>query len=149
MRNWPLTADYPPLWTLGFAIAIWIAGRILPSGADLLVLVGWLMVLAALALMLWAVGHFRRAQTTVNPHGQPSALVTGGPFRFSRNPIYLGDALLLAGLCLALRALPALILIPLFVRIVNRRFIAPEEARLAAAFPRDYPDYARRTRRWL
>lgn len=149
MPDWPLTADYPPVWVLVFAIGIWIIGRLLPSGADLLVALGWLMVLASLALMLWAVRHFRRAKTTVNPHGQPQRLITGGPFRLSRNPIYLGDAALLTGLCLAWRALPALILIPVFVAIINRRFIAPEEARLSAAFPDAYPTYARRTRRWL
>ena len=147
--RWPLTVDYPPIWTLGFALAIWLIGRVLPSGAALFVALGWLLVLASFALMLWAVRHFRRANTTVNPHGQPSALVTTGPFRLSRNPIYLGDALLLVGLCLAFRALPALILIPLFVWIINRRFIGPEEARLTAAFPRDYAEYASRTRRWL
>lgn len=149
MRDWPLSLDYPPLWTLAFAVAIWIIGRILPSGADLFVALGWLTVLASVALMLWAVVHFRRAGTTVNPHGQPARLITGGPFRFSRNPIYLGDAALLVGLCLGFRALPALILIPLFIRVINRRFIAPEEARLAAAFPQDYAEYATRTRRWL
>lgn len=148
-RDWPLSADYPPVWTLAFAIAIWFIGRVLPSGADLFVLLGWLLVLAAFALMLWAVVQFRRADTTVNPHGAPARLITGGPFRFSRNPIYLGDAALLVGLCLAFRALPALILIPLFVWIINRRFILPEEARLTAAFPQEYPDYTRRTRRWL
>ncbi len=147
--GWPVSADYPPVWTLGFAVAIWLIGHALRSGAALFVALGWLLVLAAFALMLWAVMHFRRANTTVNPHGQPARLITGGPFRFSRNPIYLGDALLLVGLCLAFRALPALVLIPLFVWIINRRFIGPEEARLTAAFPQDYPEYASSTRRWL
>lgn len=149
MKGWPLSLDYPPIWTALFALLIWLIGRALPSGAALLVAVGWLIVLASLALMVWAAVYFKRAATSINPHGQPTALITGGPFNWSRNPIYLADALLLIGLCLALRALPALLLIPIFISVLTRRFIIPEEARLAAAFPVDFAAYAKRVRRWL
>lgn len=149
MKGWPLSLDYPPIWTALFALLIWLIGRALPSGAALLVAVGWLIVLAALALMVWAAVYFKRAATSINPHGQPTALITGGPFNWSRNPIYLADALLLIGLCLALRALPALLLIPIFISVLTRRFIIPEEARLTAAFPVDFAAYAKRVRRWL
>lgn len=149
MSSWRISADYPPLWLLVFSVGTWIIGRVLPSGADLLVAVGWLLVLAGLALMAWASVHFRRARTTINPHGQPASLITGGPFQLSRNPIYLADAMVLAGFCLAWRALPALVLVPVFIWIINRRFIIPEEARLTAAFPDAYPAYQARVRRWL
>ncbi|WP_185968497.1 isoprenylcysteine carboxylmethyltransferase family protein [Paracoccus sp. M683] len=149
MKNWPLTPDYPQSWALGFALAIWITGRVLPLGTAWLASVGWLIALAALVIMIWAMVHFHRSKTSPNPFGQPSALITDGPFRWSRNPIYLADAALLTGLCLAFRALPALVLIPVFVAIINRRFIAPEEARLATAFPAGFAAYANRVRRWL
>lgn len=149
MKGWPMTLDYPPVWTALFAVVIWLIGRFLPSGAGLLVAVGWLIVLASVALMIWAAVYFKRAATSINPHGQPTALITGGPFRWSRNPIYLADVLLLIGLCLAFRALPALLLIPIFIAILKRRFIIPEEARLTAAFPVDFAAYAKRVHRWL
>ncbi|WP_157994749.1 methyltransferase family protein [Paracoccus tegillarcae] len=148
-REWPITLDYPQIWLPVFALAIWLIGRVLPSGADLFVALGWLLVLAALALMVWSAQHFRLARTSINPHGQPDALITGGPFRFSRNPIYLADAMILIGFCLAWRALPTLILIPVFVWLINRRYIVKEEARLTAAFPETYPAYTQRVRRWL
>lgn len=146
---WPLTLDYPPIWTAGFAAVIWLSGRWPGAGPGFLVLPGWLIVLAALGLMAWAAMYFRQMQTSINPHGQPAALITGGPFALSRNPIYLADALVLVGLALVCRALPALILIPVFAAIISHRFIQPEEARLTAAFPGSYPAYAARVRRWL
>ncbi|WCR07568.1 methyltransferase family protein [Paracoccus fistulariae] len=99
--------------------------------------------------MGWAPIHFRRARTSISPYGQPTALITGGPFRLSRNPIYLADAMVLAGLCLAAQAPYALILLPLFIRLITTRFIRREEARLAETFPQDFAAYRRRTRRWL
>ncbi|MEL6316286.1 MAG: isoprenylcysteine carboxylmethyltransferase family protein, partial [Pseudomonadota bacterium] len=67
----------------------------------------------------------------------------------SRNPIYLGDALILTGWCLTLGAASALIAPPLFVAWISRRFIAPEEAALRAAHPEDYAAWSARVRRWI
>lgn len=149
MTDWPRSPDYPPIWLAGFIAATLAIGWLWPAGPGFLVLPGWLLVGASLALMVWAALYFRRARTTINPHGQPGTLITGGPFALSRNPIYLADAILLLGLSLACRALPALILIPVFMAIITRRFILPEEARLTAAFPASFPAYAARVRRWL
>lgn len=145
-----LTADYPPVWLGGFVLAAWAAGRAAPHGPDWLARAGLALALAGLALMAWAGLTMVRARTTLDPHGQPGRLVTDGPFRLSRNPIYLADAAVLAGACLAFHApLAALPLVAGFVAVIGARFIGPEEARLARAFPRDFAAYRQRTRRWI
>lgn len=149
MTRWPATPDYPQIWFLGFILLIWLIGRLGLPAPDIMVPLGWLLVLAGLALMIWAARDFRRHRTTINPHGQPERLLTTGPFAVSRNPIYLADSFVLAGLALAWQALPGLLLIPLFVWIITQRFILQEEARLRAGFPDSYPAYTARVRRWL
>ncbi|MBU2956715.1 methyltransferase [Paracoccus sp. 1_MG-2023] len=145
-----LTADYPPIWLAGFAGAAWLFGRVLPPGPDWLVWPGRLLVALGLLLMAWAAVTMMRARTTVDPHGAPRALVTGGPFAMSRNPIYLGDILILLGLSLSFGAwIAALPLAWGFMRVISARFITPEEARLSAAFPADFPQYKARTGRWI
>ena len=106
------------------------------------------MVGGGLLLMVLAVFEMRRARTTPIPHMQPSALVTSGIFSRSRNPIYLGDALILAGLALRW-GWPTLILVPLFMAVIQDRFIRAEEERLNTAFGPDYTRWAAKTRRWL
>ncbi|MCF3974644.1 methyltransferase family protein [Paracoccus salsus] len=145
-----LTADYPPVWLAGFAAAGWLVGRVVPHGPSWQVWPGRMLVAAGLLLMVAAAAALLRRRTTVDPHGQPRALVTGGIFARSRNPIYLGDAVILTGLCLIFDApLAAPILVPGFVAIISRRFIAVEERRLAAAFGTGFADYRSRTRRWI
>lgn len=145
-----LTADYPPVWLAGFAAAGWVVGRIAPHGPDWQSGPGWALVAAGAVLMAWAAGTMARARTTVIPHEQPSRLVTAGPFAVTRNPIYLADVLVLTGLCLVFGApLAALPLAAGFVAVISARFIQPEEARLAAAFPEAFAAYRRRVRRWL
>lgn len=145
------TLDLPPLWLLLFALIAWAQARFLPLGdaGSLGRGLGGLLILAGLALMAAAFLEFRRHRTTVIPHRNASALVTTGVYRASRNPIYLADALLLAGLALVWSAVSGLVLVPLFMAVIGARFIAPEEARLRAAFGADYERWAARTRRWI
>lgn len=145
-----LTADYPPVWLAGFGLAGWLAGKLAPHGPDWIASPGRALIVAGVLLMAWAAWTMHRARTTLDPHGHPSSLVTSGPFRLSRNPIYLADALILAGLCLAFRApLAAPPLVAGFAAVISARFIRPEERRLAQAFPDAFQAYRRRTRRWL
>ena len=90
-----------------------------------------------------------RRGTTLHPFGEPTALVTDGPYRFSRNPLYLSLALLLLGAAVYLGSLTPFVVVPAFVWAINASFIRPEEAKLAAAFGDAYRDYCRRVRRWL
>ena len=99
--------------------------------------------------MVLAVVEMTRMRTTVVPHMQASHLVTSGIFAHSRNPIYLGDCLVLAGFCLIWGAPAALILVPAFAAVILHRFIGPEEARLHARFGEAFREYCGRTRRWI
>src|SRR5690606_21326364 len=102
-----------------------------------------------LALVLAAVMQMVAARTTFVPRRDPDALVSSGLFRVSRNPIYLGDALILVGLCLYWNAVLALPLVIIFVRLISRRFIEGEEAVLRHRFGSAFDTYAKRTRRWI
>ena len=145
--------DVPPVWLLGFAVLAWLQGRhlsldlSLESGlTDLLsgILIGGGILLAVLAIV-----EFRRHKTTVILHETPTAMVRSGIYKRSRNPIYLGDVLILAGLILRFDAVLSLVLVPVFVWVLERRFILPEEDRLRRTFRADFARYERETRRWI
>ncbi len=109
------------------------------------------LVAAGVGVAVAGVVAFRRARTTVNPTrpDASSALVTGGVYRISRNPMYVGMALALAGVAVAL-AHPAALLGPAaFVAYLTRFQIHPEERALRAAFGDAFEAYERRVRRWL
>ena len=112
-------------------------------------LIGGMLVGGGVLLMLLAAFEMRRKGTTIIPHLNASTLVQSGIFSRSRNPIYVGDALILAGLILNWNAVLSLPLIPIFVWVIERRFIIPEENRLRTRFRADYARYERRVRRWV
>ncbi len=141
--------DLPPVWLLGFAVIGGLFGRVLPWSLGANGLVGWGLIALGLVLMVVAVLQMMGSRTTVIPRRDPEALVSGGVFRLSRNPIYLADAILLAGVYIALDALIALPLVLVFMRVIERRFIRDEEARLARHFGDSFDEYRNRTRRWL
>jgi protein-S-isoprenylcysteine O-methyltransferase Ste14 len=111
--------------------------------------VGLLFSIAGLALGIWCTMLFQAAQTTIKPYETSSALLTGGPYRISRNPIYLGMVLFLIGLNLGLGSWSPFVAIPVFVFIIERRFIRAEEAALSRRFGDEYETYRRRVRRWV
>jgi len=141
----------PVIYAAAFAIGLWlhavtddhIGGR--PATAWL----GVLPIVGGLALIGGAIRMFLRAQTTVIPHHRVSALVTDGPLRFSRNPMYTGFALITVGAALAIGTWwPLATLIPVIV-IIRLWVIGPEERYLAQVFGEDYAAYRARVRRWL
>lgn len=145
--------DIPPVWLAAALVLAWLQSRYLSAGltfgggwADL---VGGLLVGGGVLLMALALSEFRRWRTTVHPHGRPVALIQSGIFSRSRNPIYLGDAMILTGLVLAWDAVLSLPLVPVFVWLIERRFILPEEDRLRRTFRADFARYERKVRRWL
>jgi protein-S-isoprenylcysteine O-methyltransferase Ste14 len=139
------------------AAALWLAacagaGRAL--GLAPVVPPGWgwagLVPMGIAALLVFAsVGLFNRRGTTVLPHGEPTALVTGGPFRFTRNPMYLSLALLLLGLALADGRASSFLAPAGFLLTAHLVYVPREERALRAAFGAAYDDYSRRVRRWL
>lgn len=119
------------------------------DGGAMLPVLGWLLVGIGLALFGWTLWTFARHRTTVNPYRAASTLCTEGPFRFSRNPIYLGDWFLLAGVALLLETAWPLLFAPLIWVVLRYGVIRHEEAHLEARFGDSYRAYKARVRRWL
>ncbi|MEM6374273.1 MAG: isoprenylcysteine carboxylmethyltransferase family protein [Pseudomonadota bacterium] len=145
--------DIPPVW-LALAILIaWWQARLLTFSLSLkgplTDMLAGLLIGGGVVLILAAVLAFRRARTTIIPHQTPASLITTGIFSRSRNPIYLGDALILTGLILRFDAVLSLVLVPLFVWWIERRFIIPEENRMRRMFRADFAAYEQKVRRWL
>ncbi len=145
--------DLPPVWLAGALALAWAQARWLPLGlsfgggwADL---AGGLLVGGGLVLIAFAAAEFRRARTTIVPHRQPSEMITTGVYGRTRNPIYLADLMILAGLALYWDAVPSLALVPLLLWVLERRFVLPEEDRLRRTFRADFARYERRVRRWI
>jgi protein-S-isoprenylcysteine O-methyltransferase Ste14 len=116
----------------------------------------WLPVLvpAALAvfastLILWAVVLFQRGKTPIHPGATPEYLLLGGPFRFSRNPIYLGLVLLLLAGSTFFDSIWPLVGIPIFVLLLQVFVLPGEEQSLEKVFGASYLAYKSRVRRWL
>jgi protein-S-isoprenylcysteine O-methyltransferase Ste14 len=93
--------------------------------------------------------QLRKSRTTVAAFREPEHLVTGGVFGFTRNPIYLGMALELAGGCILLGARCLLVPVLVFLIVVDRWVIRREEKKIARKFGKEYEDYRSRTPRWV
>lgn len=142
--------EVPPLWLGLLMLAGWALAEALPLGLmPAMLWPGRLLIGAGLALMIWAALTMLRARTAVMPRSDAAALVTGGPFRLTRNPIYLGDALIMVGFGLAIGSVWPFMLTPLFVWIITERFIRGEEAMLRERFPEAFAAWASRVRRWI
>ena len=149
MKGFP---DLPPIWFAGFCAAAWLLAGYMPLTVAFGPLwwgLGVLLALAGGGLIVWSALWFRRKRTTIEPHHVPSALITEGPYRLSRNPIYLGLLAMLTGYVLWLGMLSPVLLPVLFQQVLTRRFIEPEEERLIAAFGLEAKRYIQVTRRWL
>jgi protein-S-isoprenylcysteine O-methyltransferase Ste14 len=141
--------EWPPVWLgLGLA-AIWGLGRVVSYGTATSVTIGWGIAAIGIGLMGLAAFEMARARTTVIPRRSASRLVTTGVFRLSRNPIYLGDSLVLLGACLFWSSPLGLAVVPAFIFIITRRFIRAEEAALAQQFGPQYADWCAQVRRWV
>ncbi|MDW3222324.1 MAG: isoprenylcysteine carboxylmethyltransferase family protein [Paracoccaceae bacterium] len=145
--------DMPPVWLILFATIAWVQAKAYPLNLSLdhpvTSLLAGLLVGAGIVLTLLAVMEFRRHKTTIIPHETPENLIQSGVFKRTRNPIYLADVLIFAGLCLWWDAILALILVPVLVWVLERRFIIPEENRMRREFRTEFARYAQKTRRWV
>ena len=141
--------EIPPLWLALCAALGWRASRLwqwpLPGGPA----IGLVLIVLGCLLMGLAAAQMLLAHTTVIPRRDPNALVTSGAFALSRNPIYVADALILAGLLLWWQVLWMIWLVPAFMLVITLRFIRGEEARLRAGFGAEYERYCANTRRWI
>ena len=111
--------------------------------------IGVIFLLTGILLSFLGDKLFRQAGTTIKPFMESSSLVTQGVFRFSRNPMYLGFALILGGIAVLLGSLSPFPVILVFIVLMEIIFIRVEEKMLEQKFGRAYLDYKRRVRRWL
>jgi protein-S-isoprenylcysteine O-methyltransferase Ste14 len=142
----------PPLIYLFFVAIAWGLAQWVPLDLpehELLRYSGWVSIAVGIALMLWAVLVMFGHRTTINPYGKPSSLLQTGPFRFSRNPIYLADTLIYCGIGLLLDSLWPWLLLPLLIFCMQSTVIVHEEHVLTRLFDDEYRTYRRRVRRWL
>jgi protein-S-isoprenylcysteine O-methyltransferase Ste14 len=112
-------------------------------------LVGWIIIIAALAVVLWSMVRFKRAGTTVSPYQSATQLVIEGPYLYSRNPMYTSLLVIQAALVLTMH-IPweALMVLPYWV-LVRYGVIAPEERYLEQKFGEQYRRYKQTVRRWI
>ena len=143
---------HPPILLVIHLVTAFLLNNFLPLSFAFPKIVGWLgyvLVLIGLGFAFNAFNRFRHANTTLDPHGSVSAVVTSGPYRFSRNPIYLGLVCLLIGFPFIFRTYWGLVLSPVFVILMNILVIQHEEAYLEKKFGETYTSYKSRVRRWL
>ena len=145
--------ELPPVWLAAFIALAWAQSTYYPMGLDFgpvwADLLGGLLVGGGLLAMLMAVVEFYRHKTTIIPRRDSTHFVQSGIYKRSRNPIYLGDAMILAGLILRWDAVLALPLIPIFVWVIEKRFIIGEEEHLRRTYRAQYAAYEKKVRRWL
>ncbi len=149
-RHAGVVAPPPIIYGAGLVLGL-VAQRVrpvpaLPPGAARVL--GPLLVALGL-VALPALIAFRRARTSPHPFHPATALVTGGPYQFSRNPMYLGLTLLYAGVALWANALWPLLLLPVVIAVMHQGVIVREERYLEATFGEEYREYRGRVRRWL
>lgn len=144
--------DLPPLWLLAGILTM--LG--LHVGAPVAVvlqrpwtLLGWLVQALAIWLMLRGLRRFLRAKTGVRPLSPVSQLVVDGPYRWTRNPMYLGLVGVTAGIALCLGTLSPWLVPPALFLVLDRRFVRREERFLRACLGPSYDAYCARVRRWL
>jgi protein-S-isoprenylcysteine O-methyltransferase Ste14 len=111
--------------------------------------VGTVVFTAGVLIAGWGLVTFHRARTTTVPGETSAQLVTWGPYRFSRNPMYVGLTIAYLGEAFLVRQVWPVALLPLVLAYVNWAVIPVEEARLTEAFAAAYPAYQRQVRRWL
>ena len=126
-RLWPITILFPAPWSF----------------------LGIVPILAGLLVGFSGIAQFRRVRTNIRPFREADTLVTTGPFRYTRNPMYLGLALVLFGAWVLLGALSPAIGIAVFVVTADRWYIRFEERMLRDKFGRDYDAYRSAVRRWF
>ncbi len=111
--------------------------------------IGYLFIALGIGLPVWGAQIFKRVETNIIPYKSPDKLVTEGPFRFSRNPMYLGMLLVLIGTGVRLGMLESLYFIGLFFAVANWWYIPFEEGKMDTMFGDQFADYKKRVRRWL
>ncbi len=142
----------PPAWwflCLIYGIAIhfvWPVKQLIPFPYTL---IGIIPLLWGGFITIQGDQIFRRRKTTIKPHEMPSRMVTDGPFSYSRNPIYLGMAGILAGVAILLGSMTPWLGPLAFFILMDRVYLPFEEKMLSTVFGSEYDSYRNRVRRWV
>lgn len=142
----------PPLFYVGIGLVGWLLQQFLPLPGlpTLLSRIGGAMFLVAgVWLGIWSIGLFRQAETSLVPVKPSTALVLSGPYRWTRNPMYLGLLLCYIAVALIAQIMWLLVLAPVVILVIQTQVIAREERYLKHAFGERYLEYQRRVRRWI
>ena len=142
----------PPIVTLVFALSIYLSRGIFKIvEIKHSFYLGIFLLLLGFAILISAVRLFKKDNTTINPLSpqQATKLVTDGIFKYSRNPMYLGMALVLTSIAVFFNLLGGIILITLFCAYITKFQIIPEERAMSDLFSDDFDKYIKETRRWV
>jgi len=145
----------PPLVYLGFLLTGLLLDRLSGRVPDFIPVSPWIMVaggfalLAGFSIMIAGTSRFRKLGNNLEPWKHANQIVSSGIYRFTRNPMYLGMALVSFGFALLLRSSWAVILLPVALLVIRTQVIAREERYLAAKFGDEYLAYKARVRRWI
>jgi protein-S-isoprenylcysteine O-methyltransferase Ste14 len=146
------TRMVPPIWAALAIVAMHLLNRWFPIAVlvpEPWNLAGIALILLGGSLAIPSAMSFKRAGTPVFPFAPSTALVITGWYRFTRNPMYLGMVIVLAGVAILAGSLGAWLPLPLFIAIIEWRFIRGEERFLEEIFGQQYRDYCARVRRWI
>jgi len=132
---------------IGFVANIWMSIKVVPN--SIAWILGGILIICGAVLTGSAVLKFKDVGTTVRPDRAASTLVIAGPYKITRNPMYLGLALVYLGIAIAGQSVWALILLPVVLIIIQRGAIEPEEAFLEKRFGATYVSYKEQVRRWI
>jgi protein-S-isoprenylcysteine O-methyltransferase Ste14 len=151
----PNRLPWPPLiYVAAIALSV-ILGYLFPLPwigsplSDILFAVGWVAAAGAVRIDISAMRTMQRARTTIMPNRGSEHLVTGGPFSFTRNPIYLANTMIMIGVGLISGIAWFLILALIAAFATQKLAIEREERHLEARFGKKFRDYAKRVRRWI
>lgn len=144
----------PTLFVVGFLIAValdrWMLSlRLGGVSRNALLIAGWVLIVAGMLVLLWALLTFARARTAILPSRPARTIVATGPFRYSRNPMYVAFSAIYIGLSLLMSMAWPLLLLPLVLLGLYALVIRREEHYLGHAFGAEYAAYRSRVRRWL
>ncbi len=143
---------HPPFVALFYIVVTMVLQRFIPVPFVVpasLKTAGLALTFLGFMLGVGAFIEFRKARTTLDPHGSVKALVTGGIYRITRNPIYLGFFLMVVGFPLNSGSLWGIVAAPFYATTMSRLVIEKEEAYLEKKFKEQYTGYRLRVRRWI
>lgn len=147
-----ITRTVPPIWLMGTMIVMYLFNGFAPGMmlfTDAFIPVGQVLILAGFTLVFATARMFKKAQTPLKPFTPVKALLVKGPFRYSRNPVYLGMFIMLVGWAVYLGGLTPWLMVGLFIWMIRRFWVLREEEQMEKTMGDAYLAYKQEVRRWL